>query len=113
MKNNTNLYFDIWRKKNFKSLIQAYIYTASTYHSKSEMVLGFGYALDKFVEGGRGSYEGLIKQWNSAYILGRELGVFYTENRNGGYELSPLAKEVLLGNLTTEEYLVTHFTNFS
>lgn len=113
MKNNSNLYFDIWRKRNFKSLVQAYIYTASTYHTKTEMRLGFGYALDKYVAGGRGSYEGTTKQWYSAYILGRELGIFYRENDFGGYFLSNLAEEVLEDKITAEEYLTNYFLNFN
>lgn len=113
MKNNSSLYFDIWRKKNFKNLIHAYIETAVKYPTKIEMRLGFGYALDKYVEGGRGSYEGTLKQWYSAYTLGRELGVFYSENENGGYDLSPMANDVLLGKITSEDYLVNYFLNFN
>ncbi|MEG0260261.1 MAG: hypothetical protein RR651_10345 [Lysinibacillus sp.] len=113
MKNNSSIYFDIWRKRNFKNLIHAYIETAAKYPTKIEMRLGFGYALDKYVEGGRGSYEGTLKQWYSAYTLGRELGVFYSENENGGYDLSPMANDVLLGKIDLEDYLVNYFINFN
>lgn len=113
MKNQSSLYFDMWRKTNYKGLLQAYIYTATTYPTKTEMILGFGYALDKFVDGGRGAYEGTKKQWNSVYILGRELGIFYEENGDGGYEISPLAREVLHSHITLEKYLFIYFMNLS
>lgn len=113
MKNNPSLYFDMWRKKNFKSLIAAYSDTAHNYFTKKEMMLAFGYSLDKFVEGGRGSYSPTSKQWSTAYVLGRELGVFYMKNESGGYNLSPLAQRLLDKEISCEQYLLNYALNFN
>lgn len=113
LKNNEALYFDIWRKCNFRNLIKAYIKVAVTYKTKEEMRLHFGYFLDKYLEDGKGSYSGTKKQWYSAYTLGRELGVFYKENEQSGYDLSPLAIATLKSQITPEEYLLIYLLNLN
>ncbi|GEM_PF-3468932 len=112
MKNNASLYFDIWRKKNFKKLIKAYTKVAEMYPSKTAMRENFGEFLDRYVDS-RGSYEGTVKQWHSAYTLGRELGVFYRENDETGYDLSPLASATLTSQITLDEYLLIYLLNLN
>lgn len=112
MKNNPSIYFDIWRKRNFKKLVKAYTKVAKTYSNKALMRENFGDFLDRYVDS-RGSYTGTVKQWNSAYTLGRELGVFYTENEQLGYDLSPLAKATLTSQITLDEYLLIYLLNLN
>jgi hypothetical protein len=112
LKNNPSIYFDTWRKRNFKKLIKAYTKVAVTYPNKTLMRVNFGDFLDRYVDS-RGAYTGTVKQWNSAYILGRELGVFYTENAQSGYELSPLAKATLTSQITLDEYLLIYLLNLN
>lgn len=112
MKNNPSIYFDIWRKKNFKKLVKAYTKVAETYSNKTSMRENFGDFLDRYVDS-RGSYVGTVKQWNSAYTLGRELGVFYTENDQSGYDLSPLANATLTSQITLDEYLLIYLLNLN
>lgn len=112
MKNNASIYFDIWRKRNFKKLIKAYTKVAETYPSKTAMRENFGEFLDRYVDS-RGSYEGTVKQWQSAYTLGRELGVFYRENDKTGYDLSPLARATLTSQITLDEYLLIYLLNLN
>lgn len=112
MKNNESLYFDIWRKKNFKKLVKAYTKVAEVYPTKEAMRENFGVFLDKYVDS-RGRYTGTQKQWNSVYTLGRELGVFYRENDQSGYDLSPLAQATLTSQITLEQYLLIYLLNLN
>lgn len=112
MKNNPSIYFDIWRKRNFKKLVKAYTKVAETYSNKTLMRENFGEFLDRYVDS-RGTYEGTVKQWNSAYTLGRELGVFYRENEDTGYDLSPLANATLTSQITLDEYLLIYLLNLN
>lgn len=112
MKNKNSLYFDIWRKKNFKKLVKAYTKIAEVYPTKEAMRENFGVFLDRYVDS-RGSYTGTLKQWHSAYTLGRELGVFYRENDQSGYELSPLAQATLTSQITLEQYMLIYLLNLN
>lgn len=112
MKDNKSLYFDIWRKKNFKRLIKAYTKVAEIHPTKEAMRENFGTFLDKYVDS-RGSYTGTQKQWFSAYTLGRELGVFYRENNQFGYDLSPLAHATLTSQITLEQYMLIYLLNLN
>lgn len=112
MKNNPSIYFDIWRKRNFKKLIKAYTKVAEMHPSKTEMRENFGDFLDRYVDS-RGTYAGTVKQWQSAYTLGRELGVFYRENDETGYDLSPLANATLTSQITLDEYLLIYLLNLN
>ncbi|UTI43285.1 hypothetical protein [Niallia sp. RD1] len=112
MRNNESLYFDIWRKKDFKALLMAYTQTAHLYKTQEEMRTGFAEMLDMYVEGGKKKYIGTKKQWLSAYTLGRELGVF---RRKVGehYELSKLAKDFLDSKILASEYMLNYLLNFN
>jgi len=112
MKNNDSLYFDNWRKRYFKKLIKAYTKVAELHPTKDAMRENFGDFLDRYVDS-RGSYTGTPKQWHTAYILGRELGVFYRDNGQSGYELSPLAKATLTSQITLEQYLLIYLLNLN
>lgn len=112
MNNNPSIYFDIWRKRNFKKLVKAYTKVAETYSNKTLMRENFGDFLDRYVDT-RGTYAGTIKQWYSAYTLGRELGVFYTENDQSGYDLSTLANATLTSQITLDEYLLIYLLNLN
>ena len=112
MNNNESLYFDIWRKRNYKKLIMAYTKVAEVHHDKNSMIANFGEFLDRYVDT-RGSYIGEHKQWSSAYTLGRELGVFYRENDQTGYDLSNLAKATLTSQITLDEYLLIYLLNLN
>lgn len=111
MNNNESLYFDIWRKKNFKALLMAYTQTANKFKTHEEMKVGFAEMLDKYV-GGRQKYTGTQKQWFSAYTLGRELGVF-RRKVGESYELSRLAKDFLDSKILASEYLLNYFLNLN
>ncbi len=112
MNNNESLYFDIWRKKDFKALLMAYTQTASQFKTQEEMRVGFAEMLDRYVEGGRQKYTGTQKQWSSAYTLGRELGVF-RRKLGERYELSRLATDFLNSKILASEYLLNYLLNFN
>jgi len=112
LKNNPGLYFDIWRKKDFKSLIMAYTQTAYRFKTEEEMRKGFAEMLDKYVEGGRSKYTGTKKQWSSAYTLGRELGIF-RRKIGESYELSRLAIDFLESRILASEYLLNYLLNLN
>jgi len=112
MKNNDSLYFDLWRKRNFKKLVKAYTKVAEIHPTKEAMRENFGEFLDRYVDS-RGSYTGTQKQWHSVYTLGRELGVFYRDNGQSGYELSSLAKATLTSQITLEQYLLIYLLNLN
>lgn len=112
MRNNPSIYFDIWRKRNFKKLVKAYTKVAETFSNKTSMRENFGDFLDRYVDS-RGTYAGTVKQWHSAYTLGRELGVFYKENDQSGYDLSPLANATLTSQITLDEYLLIYLLNLN
>ena len=112
MKNNDSLYFDLWRKRNFKKLVKAYTKVAEVHPTKEAMRENFGDFLDRYVDS-RGSYTGTQKQWHSVYTLGRELGVFYRDNGQSGYDLSPLAQATLTSQITLEQYLLIYLLNLN
>lgn len=112
MKNNPSLYFDLWRKKDFKELIMAYTQTANLYHTKDEMRIGFAEMLDKYTTEGKISYSGTLKQWSSAYTLGRELGIF-RKKVGEAYELSKLAQDFLESKIVGSEYLLNYLLNLN
>lgn len=111
MKNQESLYFDIWRKANFKDLIRAYTAAVEKY-SDTEIAVGFGEALDAYVDGGKKKYIGTPKQWSSAYTLGRELGVF-KDGENRRYDLSNLAIDFLMSKIVSHEYLLNYLLNLN
>ncbi|WP_026561600.1 hypothetical protein [Bacillus sp. J37] len=112
MKNNESLYFDIWRKKDFRALLRVYTQTANQFKTQEEMLIGFGEMLDRYIEGGRQKYVGTKKQWLSAYTLGRELGIFRSKIGES-YELSRLAKSFLESKILGSEYLLLYLLNLN
>ncbi|MGG1518758.1 hypothetical protein ABE504_25285 [Paenibacillus oryzisoli] len=111
MKNQESLYFDIWRKANFKDLIRAYTAAVEKYDD-DEIAVGFGEALDAYVDGGKKKYIGTSKQWSSAYTLGRELGVF-KDGKYRRYDLSSLAIDFLKSRIVSSEYLLNYLLNLN
>ncbi|MCM2676414.1 hypothetical protein [Alkalicoccobacillus plakortidis] len=112
MKDNKSLYFDIWRKREFRALLRVYTQTANQFKTQEEMILGFGKMLDRYVEGGHQKYIGTKKQWSSAYTLGRELGVFRSKIGES-YELSRIAKSFLESKILGSEYLLLYLLNLN
>ncbi|MBT2641914.1 hypothetical protein J7I80_06740 [Bacillus sp. ISL-41] len=112
MRNNESLYFDIWRKRDFRNLLMAYTQTANQFRTQEDMRIGFGKMLDKYVDGGKKKYSGTKKQWMSAYTLGRELGVF-RRKKGESYELSRLARDFLESRILASEYLLNYLLNFN
>jgi hypothetical protein len=111
LKNQESLYFDIWRKANFKDLIRAYTAAVENYND-DDIAIGFGEALDAYVEGGKKKYVGTPKQWSSAYTLGRELGIF-KDGKKRRYELSNLATDFLKSKIVSHEYLLNYMLNLN
>lgn len=112
MKKQIALYFDMYRKANFKKLIKVYTKSAEKFPLKDEIRLNLGtYLLNYF--GDMGEYDGTVDKWNSTYTLGRELAVWLDYDDQQGYLLSPLAKSVLQSSITLEEYLQIYLINFN
>jgi len=111
MRNNSKLYFDIWRKTNFRDLLKAYVKSFELY-TKENIAAGFGEQLDLFVEGGRGTYDGSFKDWHSAYTISRELAV-YRETNDLHYQLSSLARDYNESRITSSQYLAHYLLNFN
>ncbi|GAS83747.1 hypothetical protein [Paenibacillus amylolyticus] len=111
MKDQESLYFDIWRKANFKDLLRAYTAAVENYND-GEIATGFGNTLDTYVEGGKKKYTGTPKQWSSAYTLGRELGIF-KDGKDRRYVLSNLAMDFLKSKIVSHEYLLIYLLNLN
>ena len=111
MRNNRNLYFDIWRKANFIGLLRAYTKAFELY-SKAEIAAGFAEQLDLYANRGRGTYDGSVADWHTAYTIAREFAV-YKDTDGDRYELSSLSRDFLNSKITSSHYLANYLLNFN
>lgn len=111
IKCRTFLSFDTWRKKGYKDLLQAYIKTFER-SSEEDVKVAFKKNLDKYVIDGSGAYDGSTKDWQSAYIISRELAV-YKENEEGKFSLSQLAQYLLESKITRSQYMANYILSFN
>jgi hypothetical protein len=111
MRNNSKLYFDIWRKANFRELLRAYVKSYELY-PKEEIARGFAEQLDIYSQTGRGTYTGNRDGWQTAYTISRELGV-YKDTQGLHFELSSLAVCFLDSKITASQYLANYLLNFN
>lgn len=121
MDNKNNLYFDIWRKKDFSELIKVYTdlfhwneepQTSSVLRSRLKENLEVYFSDGNEDEEKK---EITIKEWNSAYTLGLELGVFLKErdSRPAKYKLSSLGERLQKSQITSSHYLTIYLLNLN
>jgi len=116
MKNNQNLYFDIWRKGNFTALVKVYTNLfKSNEGSLSADILKprLGDNLKMYFPDER-EKDITDKVWRSAYTLGLELGVFFkVETNPAKYALSTLGERLQKSQITASQFIASYLLNLN
>lgn len=120
MEGKNNLYFDIWRKGNFTELVSVY---TDLFHFNEEpqssnvLRMRLKHTLATYFSGENFEERREIskKEWQSAYTLGLELGVFFKvdNSRPAKYKLSPLGERLKSSQITSAQFLTTYLLNFN
>lgn len=121
MESKNNLYFDIWRKKNFEELVKVYtdLFYANEDPQPSDVLrarLKDNLAVYLSEESLSENKEEISKkEWQSAYTLGLELGVFFKvdSSQPAKYKLSPLGERLQNSQITAAQFLTTYLLNFN
>ena len=110
-KNHKCLYFDTLvrdkKQESVLSLIHATFQAKKNGEGKEKIAenLEYAYKLFKFDSG---SYEGNMRQFESQYTIGHEMGIW----KNSDLTLNELAEKVALNQITITEYFDIVFLNY-